>query len=257
MVHKIKDKKMLKNKTAVVTGATRGIGRAIALELAQGGANIAFNYIKNEGMALELENEIMALHRKVFSRKADVGDFSEVSSFVEQTNEILGPIDILVNNSGITRDQAIVMMNKKDWDSVIRTNLTSVFNTCKCVVFDMMKRRCGHIINISSVSGMLGLSRQTNYSASKAGMIGFTKALAKEVGEYGIRVNAVAPGYIETEMVQTINGSLKSNIVDNLIPMKRFGVCSEVSSLVRFLLEGGDSYMTGCVIPVDGGRHNS
>lgn len=246
---------MLKNKSVIVTGATRGIGRAIAIDLAKGGANIAFNYIKSEELAIELVNEIQKLNRKVYSKKVDVGSFSEVGDFMQEAKKSLGTIDVLVNNSGITRDRAIVMMEKKDWDDVIRTNLTSVFNSCKGVLFDMMKQRSGHIINITSVSGMIGLSRQTNYAASKAGVIGFTKALAKEVAEYGIMVNAIAPGYIETEMVRTIDADTKAKILEYYIPMKRFGECKNVSGLIRFLLEADDNYMTGCIFPVDGGRH--
>lgn len=250
-----KEIQMLENKSVVVTGATRGIGRAIALNLAKAGANIAFNYIQSDDLAIELENEIQSLDRKVYSKKVDVGSFSEVADFMQNTKAALGTIDALVNNSGIARDKAILMMEKKDWDDVIRTNLTSVFNTCKAVIFDMMKQRHGRIINITSVSGMIGLSRQTNYAASKAGIIGFTKALAKEVAEYDIQVNAIAPGYIETEMVKTIDDRMKAKIVDHYIPMKRYGRCTEIAAMVRFLLEGGDSYMTGSVIPIDGGRH--
>lgn len=245
---------MLNEKVAVVTGATRGIGRAIALELAKKGADIAFNYFSSSRLAEELESEIKHLGRKTYAQKVDIGNLDEVSHFMAEVINKLGRIDCLVNNAGVTRDKALAMMEKEEWDIVINTNLTGTFNACRGVIFDMMKRKSGQIINITSVSGMVGLSRQTNYSASKAGIIGFTKALAKEVAEYNIRVNAVAPGYIDTEMAQALPEKVREKIIHDFIPMRRFGVCEEVAGFVGYLLGGGDSYITGMVFPIDGGR---
>jgi 3-oxoacyl-[acyl-carrier protein] reductase len=246
--------KMLVDKVVVVTGATRGIGKAIALELASQGADIAFNYVSNDELAIELETQIQSFGRKVYSKKFNISDFDEVKTFMDEVIEKMGRIDCLVNNAGITRDKALVMMDKEDWNAVIDVNLTGTFNATRCAIFDMIKRKSGQIINITSVSGILGLSRQSNYSASKAGIIGFTKALAKEVADYNIRVNAVAPGYIDTEMAQAIPEKLKEKINKDFIPMKRFGQCEEVAKFVAYLLGGGDSYMTGIIIPIDGGR---
>ncbi len=245
---------MLKDKVVVVTGATRGIGKAIALELASQGADIAFNYGARDDLARELESQIRSYGRNVYSKKVDIANFREVSLFMNEVTDKMKKIDCLVNNSGITRDKALVTMDKEDWDAVINTNLTGTFNACKCVIFDMVKRRAGQIINIASVSGIIGFSRQTNYSASKAGVIAFTKALAKEVAEYNIKVNAVAPGYIDTEMVQTLSDKFKEKIIKDFIPMRRFGACEEVAKFVGYLLAGGDSYITGGVFPIDGGR---
>ncbi len=245
---------MLRGKVAVVTGATRGIGKAIALELASRVADIAFNYASREDLASELESQIQSYGRNVYSKKADIANFQEISVFMNEVVEKMNKIDCLVNNSGITRDKALVMMSKDDWDAVINTNLTGTFNASRSVIFDMIKRREGQIINIASVSGIIGFDRQCNYSASKAGVIGFTKALAKEVAAYNIRVNAVAPGYIDTEMVKTLSDKFKEKTLKDFIPMRRFGLAEEVAKFVGYLLAGGDSYITGGVFPIDGGR---
>jgi 3-oxoacyl-[acyl-carrier protein] reductase len=244
---------MLKDKVVVVTGATRGIGKAIALELASQGADIAFNYLTSDKLASELALQIQSHGRNVYSKKVDIANFNAVSDFISEVTANMGKVDCLVNNSGITRDKALAMMSPEDWNEVINTNLTGTFNACRCVIFDMIKRRSGQIINITSVGGIIGFSHQTNYAASKAGVIGFTRALAKEVAEYNIKVNAVAPGYIDTEMVRMLSDNFRQKATKE-IPMKRFGNAEEVAKLVGYLLAGGDSYITGGVFPVDGGR---
>ena len=243
---------MLDKKTAIITGASRGIGKAIAEELARNGANIAFTYNSNDQKAEELKASIEALGRKCYCKKFDISNFDESVQFVKEVIEHFEKIDVLVNNAGITRDKALALMTKEEWESVIDTNLTGTFNMSRAVIFYLMKQKEGNIINITSVSGISGLSHQTNYSASKAGMIGFTKALAKEVAAYNIRVNAVAPGFIETDMINSMSDKLKEQALKD-IPLKRFGKVEEVASFVKFLLDGGSDYITGHVFPIDGG----
>lgn len=242
----------LKNRIAFVTGGTRGIGRAIAVELAKNGASIVFNYLKSDDDARTLIKQIEELGQKAYGFKLSVTNFDGISNMVKKVKKEIGMIDILVNNAGITRDSALAMMRKEDWTDVIDTNLNGMFNCSKSVIIDMMKYKKGDIVNITSVSGMIGLSRQTNYSTTKAGMIGFTKALAKEVANYNIRVNAVAPGGINTSMTTTLHESLKEEMIKST-PLKRFGTTEEVSSVVAFLLSEKAKYITGHVIPVDGG----
>lgn len=243
---------ILKGKVAIVTGATRGIGRAIALELAKEGADISFNYLKNTEQAKNLVKEINSLGRKAFAEQVDISDFAKVKDFVEKTKNTFGKLDILVNNAGIIIDKALMMMEEQDWRKVIDTDLNGAFNTTRACIVSFLKQKSGQIVNISSVSGIIGSSRQTNYSASKAGIIGFTKALAKEVAEYNIRVNAVAPGYIQTDMLNSLKEEQKEN-VKKFIPLGRFGKPEDIARVVLFLLSDASQYITGQVIAVDGG----
>ncbi len=242
----------LKNQTAVVTGASRGIGRAIALKLADLGANIAFNYQSSKDQALALEEEIAAKGVKVKASQVDIKNFEDVKKWIEDTKAEFGGLDILVNNAGIIRDKALMMMSPEDWQAVIDTNLTGVFNATRCCIVTFMKQKKGQVVNISSVSGLIGLPRQINYSASKGGINAFTKALAKEVATFGIRVNAVAPGFIETEILSGFNEEQKKKITD-LIPLGRIGAVGDVANCVEFLLSPEAAYVTGQVIVVDGG----
>ncbi|HHT9134919.1 MAG TPA: 3-oxoacyl-[acyl-carrier-protein] reductase [Candidatus Avalokitesvara rifleensis] len=242
----------LKGKVAIVTGGTRGIGRAIALELARNGADVAFSYAKNVEKAKEVEGEIKKLGVKALAMQSDVANFNQSKEMVNNAIKELGKIDLLVNNAGITRDKILMMMSEEDWKAVIDTNLSGVFNCSKAAVVPMMKQRSGSIINITSVSGLVGMAGQTNYSSSKAGIIGFTKALAKEVARRGVRVNAVAPGFIETEMVQALNQKYIDEML-KLIPLGRVGKAEEVARVVAFLASDDASYITGHVINVDGG----
>lgn len=243
---------MLKNKVAIVTGGTRGIGRAIVLALAKEGVKVAFNYLKSEDEARQLLKEVKDLGVEALSYKFDVRDFDLAKEFVAKVKEYFGGLDILVNNAGIIKDKALMMMEQDDWHDVIDTNLTGYFNLARVCIVGFLKQKSGSIVNITSSSGVIGTARQTNYSASKAGIIGFTKALAKEVAPYNIRVNAVAPGFIETQMLQ----GLKQEQVDrlkSLIPKGEFGKPQDVANAVLFLLSEAADYITGQVLRVDGG----
>lgn len=241
--------KHLKGKTAIVTGATRGLGRAIALKLARQGANIAFNYLNNKELADQLSQEIKKLGVSVLSFQADIKDFNKVREMKDAILEEFETFDILVNNAGIVRDKSLAMMSEEDWDSVLDTNLKGTFNMTRAAIFTFVKKRQGDIINISSLSGLIGIPGQTNYAASKGGIIAFTRSLAREVASFNIRVNAVAPGFIETEMVAGLD--LKKTI--DLIPLGRLGKATEVAEVVDFLLKKEASYITGQVIQIDGG----
>ncbi|MCX7926535.1 MAG: 3-oxoacyl-[acyl-carrier-protein] reductase [Candidatus Omnitrophica bacterium] len=243
---------MLANKIAIISGASRGIGRAIALELAQQGVNISFSFLKNETEAKGLEEEIKKLGVKTKSFQADIKDPKTVNEWVAKTKEFFGGLDIVINNAGIIKDKALMSMEYSDWQEVIETNLTGTYNLTKACILGLLKQRSGVIINISSVSGIIGLNRQTNYSASKAGVIGFTKALAKEVGPYNIRVNAVAAGFIETDMTKDLKQNIKDTMLKQ-IPLGRFGTVEEVAKVVRFLVSDEASYINGETIVVDGG----
>lgn len=247
---------VFKDRVAIVTGATRGIGRAIALELAKGGAKVAFNYAKSDDEAKALAKEIKNLGSEVFSSKCDIRDFEKVKKFAQDAIQELGGLDFLVNNAGILRDKALVMMEKSDWDEVIDTNLTGYFNMSRAVIFTLLKQKRGSIVNISSISGISGIARQANYSAAKAGIIGLTKALAKETAAYNIRVNCVAPGFIDTDMTSDMNQDLKGKFTET-IPFGRFGKTEEVARVVSFLLSERANYITGQVIKVDGGLHTT
>ncbi len=243
---------MSENKVALITGATRGIGKEIALELAANGFDIAVNYrSKQDGME-ELKKEIEKNNVRCEFVKADVANFEDCESMVKETIEKFGKIDVLVNNAGITKDGLIMRMKKEDFDSVIDVNLTGTFNVTRNVIPYMLKQRSGRIINVSSVVGVAGNAGQTNYSASKAGIIGFTKSLAKEVASRNILVNAIAPGFIDTDMTSVLSDAVKEGI-NAQIPLKRMGTPREVAKVVKFLSSEDSSYVTGQVINIDGG----
>lgn len=243
---------MLKGKCAIVTGAAKGIGKAIALKLASLGANIVLNYRSSEEKAIETENEIKALGVEVLRVKGDISNISDVENLINTAKENFGKIDIMVNNAGITKDTLILRMKEEDFDSVINVNLKGVFNCLKTITPVMVKQREGKIINLSSVVGLSGNAGQVNYAASKAGVIGMTKSLAKEVGARGITVNAVASGFIETDMTEVLGDKFKEE-AKKAIPLKRLGKPEDVANVVAFLASEDANYITGQVIQVDGG----
>jgi 3-oxoacyl-[acyl-carrier protein] reductase len=245
--------KQFEGRSAIVTGGTRGIGKAIVLELARRGANVAFNYARSADEAERLKQEIEGTGVKVFAAQCDVANTDAAADFVKQAVTEFGTVDFLVNNAGITRDQLILRMKEDDWDAVMDTNLKGAWNFSKAVVRPMMKNEAGGaIVNITSVSGVVGMLGQTNYSASKAGMIGLTKALAKEVASRKITVNALAPGMIETEMTAEMNADFREKI-NASIPLGRFGTVQEVADIASFLLSDSARYITGQVVQCDGG----
>ena len=240
------------DKCALITGATRGIGKQISITLAKQGYNIALNYRKENEELENTKKEIEKIGVQILAVKGDVANFENCENFVKQVIERFGQIDVLVNNAGITKDMLLMRMKKEDFEQVIDTNLVGTFNVTKNVVPYMMKARSGRIINISSVVGISGNAGQTNYSASKAGIIGFTKSLAKEIASRNILVNAVAPGFIETNMTDVLKDDVKQEIAKN-IPLKRMGTTQDVANVVKFLASDDSSYITGQVINVDGG----
>ena len=243
---------MEERKVALVTGATRGIGKAIALELADNGYDIVLNYRSVNDELKQTQKEIEEKNVNCFLVYGDISKFEDCENIAKQAMEEFGRIDVLVNNAGITRDGLIMRMKKEDFESVIDTNLTGTFNMTRNVVPFMIKQKNGRIINLSSVVGITGNAGQTNYSASKAGVIGFTKSLAKEVASRNILVNAIAPGFIETDMTKVLSDNVKEAIL-NQIPLKRMGEAKEVAKLVKFLVSDDSKYITGQVINVDGG----
>jgi len=244
--------KSLKGKVAVVTGASRGIGRGIALMLAAEGCDVAFNYLHSRKAALSLEQEIKTKARQCQSKRVDIRDFEAVKKWIEQTKKRFGRVDILINNAGVINDKALMLMGQDEWNEVIDTNLNGMFHVTRACIVGFLKQKSGDIINMSSVSGITGLPRQTNYSASKGGMNAFTRALAKEVAAYGIRVNAVAPGFIATDMLAGFSPQQKEQLAA-MIPLGRIGSVEDVTGAVRFLLSHEARYMTGQIIHVDGG----
>ena len=243
---------MLEGKTAVVTGAGRGIGRAIALRLAAEGATVIVNYNGSAKRAEEVVNEITACGGHAEAIQCSVSDFESVAAMMDGVIKKYGSIDILVNNAGITKDNLLMKMSEGDFDAVIDTNLKGVFNCMKHVARQMIKQRGGRIVNISSVSGVLGNAGQANYCAAKAGVIGLTKSFAREVASRGVTVNAVAPGFIETEMTEVLSDAVKAGATEQ-IPMKHFGTTEDIAGPVTFLASGAAGYITGQVICVDGG----
>lgn len=243
---------MLKDKIALITGAGGGIGRAIALKMASLNAKVIINYRKSEKEALELLKEIEKKGGKAFTIKGDVSDFEACKEMISALKDEFGRIDILVNNAGITRDNLIMRMKEEDFDKVISTNLKGTFNCIRHVTPLMVKERYGRIINVSSVVGVTGNAGQANYAASKAGILGLTKSAARELASRGITVNAVAPGFINTNMTEILNSKVKENIL-NSIPLKRIGEPEDVANLIAFLSSQDASYITGQVINVDGG----
>jgi len=239
-------------RVAIVTGGSRGIGRAIVKELSSRGAHVAFSFTRNREMADQLVAELQTSDRRVVAYQADVTDFAAAEAMVKQVKAELGSIDYLVNNAGITRDKLIMMMSQEDWDVVIDTNLKGVFNVTKHATSVMVRQRRGAILNIASISGVVGMAGQTNYSASKAGLIGFTKALAKEVGRRNITVNALALGLIETDMTAALPEEYKQKMLEQ-IPLGRYGLVEEVARVATFLLSDDARYITGQVIQADGG----
>lgn len=243
---------MLDGKTALVTGGSRGIGRAIALALAEAGADVAVNYAGNEAAADEVVKLIEELGRKSLKIRANVGQAEETDAMVKQVVDEWGRIDILVNNAGVTRDNLLMRMKEEDFDQVININLKGVFNCIKAVTRPMMKQRYGRIVNISSVVGVLGNPGQANYVAAKAGVIGLTKTAARELSSRGITVNAVAPGYIETDMTADLNEEVKGALLGQ-IPLSRLGQPEDIARVVKFLVSPDADYMTGQTLHVDGG----
>ncbi len=240
------------NKVALITGATRGIGRQIAITLAKEGYDIALNYRKENEELESVKKEIEENKVSCFAVKGDVSNFEDCEELTKQIIEKFGRIDVLVNNAGITKDMLLMRMKKEDFEQVIDVNLVGTFNVTKNVISYMLKARTGRIINISSVVGVSGNAGQTNYAASKAGIIGFTKSLAKEVASRGVLANVVAPGFIETSMTEVLKDEVKEEIAKS-IPLKRMGTAQDVANVVKFLASEDSSYITGQVLHVDGG----
>lgn len=246
---------LLKGKTALITGGTAGIGKAIALLFAAHGADVAIlgtNETRANQAVKEIEAARASPDQKVLSFLVDVSKSKEVEDTTQKLLSAFGKIDILVNNAGITRDNLLMRMSEEDWDQVLQVNLKSVYNTCKSLTRSMMKAKSGSIINITSVIGLTGNAGQVNYAASKAGMIGFTKSLAKELSSRGVRANCVAPGYIETQMTEVLPAQVKEGILTK-IPLARIGQPSDIAQAVLFLASDMSNYITGQVLAVDGG----
>ncbi|PJF31020.1 MAG: 3-oxoacyl-[acyl-carrier-protein] reductase [Candidatus Thermofonsia Clade 1 bacterium] len=242
----------LAERVAVVTGASRGIGRAIALELARRGAAVVVNYNASAEAAEQVVAAIQSGGGRALAVQADVSDLAQAEALIKAAQTTFGKLDILVNNAGVTRDGLLMSMKEADWDAVLNTNLKSAWSCCKAAVRGMIRQRSGRIVNITSVVGISGQAGQTNYSASKAGLIGFTKSLAREVASRGITVNAVAPGFITTDMTANLSAELMAEI-SKRIPLGRYGTPEDIAYAVAFLVSDEASYITGQVLTVDGG----
>lgn len=242
----------LDERVAIVTGASRGIGREVALLLARRGATVVVNYNQNAGAAEDVVKAIESENGRAMAVQADVSDLEQAQRLVKAAVEAYGGLDILVNNAGTTRDTLLMMMSEHDWDDVIRINLKSAYNCSKAALRPMMRKRYGRIVNMTSVAGIAGNPGQTNYSASKAGLIGFTRALAREVGSRNITVNAVAPGFVPTELTETVPDAIREASIQQ-IPLGRWGTAEEVAYAVGFLVSDEARYITGHVLSVDGG----
>ena len=244
----------MEGKVAVVTGASRGIGKAIAVKLASKGATVVINYNGSRERAEEVKNEVESAGGKAVIIQCNVADFDACKEFIETVIKEQGRIDILVNNAGITKDGLIMKMKEEDFDSVLNVNLKGTFNTIRHSARQMLKQRCGKIINISSVSGILGNVGQANYAASKAGVIGLTKTMARELGSRGITVNAIAPGFVDTEMTEVLSEEIRENACKQII-LGRFGKPEDIANTAVFLASDKADYITGQVISVDGGMN--
>lgn len=245
-------KMQLEGRAALVTGGTRGIGRAIVVALAKAGADVALTYNSNEALAQEVVAEVQALGRRAKAIKVDVSVVDEAASAIDETTKEFGKLDILVNNAGVTKDTLLMRMSESDWDLVIDTNLKGVFNTTKAAIRPMMSQKRGKVINITSVVALTGNPGQANYCASKAGVIGFTKSVAKEVASRNITVNAIAPGFIETDMTSKLTETQKNALMGQ-IPLKRAGKPEDIANTVVFLASDAGDYITGQTLVVDGG----
>ena len=243
---------MLKGKCAVITGASRGIGKCIATKFAKEGANVVINYRNNEEEALKVKQELEDLGSQVLVVKADVSELEQAENLIKEAKKEFGRVDILVNNAGITKDNLIIRMEEEDFDSVIKTNLKGAFNCLKAVTPIMLKQKYGKIVNMASVVGVVGNPGQVNYCASKAGLIGMTKSLAKEIGSRNITVNAIAPGFIDTDMTKILSDDQKKKILSQ-IPLNKFGNVEDIANVALFLGSENSNYITGQVIHVDGG----
>lgn len=243
---------LLENKTALITGASRGIGHAIAVKFAENGANIAFTYFSSEEKALALQKELEAFGIKAKGYKSNAASYDEAQGLCQQVLEDFGKIDVLVNNAGITKDNLLMRLSEEDWNSVLETNLKSVFNLTKPVSYSMLKQKSGSIINLTSIVGMKGQAGQSNYAASKAGIIGFTKSVADELGSRNIRTNAIAPGFIQTDMTDALPEETVKQYLAN-VPLKRMGKAEDVANAALFLASDLASYVNGQVLSVCGG----
>jgi 3-oxoacyl-[acyl-carrier protein] reductase len=246
--------RLLQGKTALITGASRGIGEGIARKFAEQGANVAFTYARSSEKALALAAELSALGVTVKAYQSDAADYAAAEQLTEQVVQDFGRIDVLVNNAGVTKDNLLLRMSENEWDTVVDTNLKSVFNLTKQVSRIMLKQRSGSIINLSSIVGMKGQAGQSNYAASKAGIIGFSKSVADELGTRSIRCNVIAPGFIQTDMTDALGETLKVEYLKS-IPMKRLGTAEEVANAALFLASDLSSYVSGQVLSVCGGMN--